>query len=91
MKVQQVPKTTADGTALATALGNWIETPMKRYHLNERTTFEIAAAPCALRWFAAKTNRLALYSLHLPGVELKLYVARDWPEDTLDEDDLIGA
>lgn len=30
------------------------------------------------KWFTAKTNRLALYSLSLLWIELNFYVVRDW-------------
>lgn len=68
---------------------------MKRYQLNQRITLELAAVQGQPRWFAGKTNRLALYSLRLCGTELNLYVKRDWPEENWAEenwkpDDLIG-
>lgn len=51
---------------------------MAHYQLTANVS--LALKPCrpALHWFAGKTNRVALYSVRLGGLELDLYVARKW-------------
>lgn len=63
---------------------------MKHYQLNDRITLELTAAHGRPGWFAGKTNRLALYSVRACGMELNLYVKRNWPHEHLPEDDFPG-
>ena len=51
---------------------------MQRYLV----TFKRSHLP--FKWFTAKTNRLALYSLSFLWFELNFYVNRDWRYSVLD-------
>ncbi|MDP1681446.1 MAG: hypothetical protein Q8L39_06690 [Burkholderiales bacterium] len=57
---------------------------MHQYHLTQHITLAIKRCHQPLKWFAGKTNRLALYSLCLLGLEFNFYVARDWRYSALD-------
>lgn len=62
---------------VALSLAFWM-THMAHYQLTSAVTLTLKPCPPALHWFAAKTNRLALYSVRLGGWEFDLYVARKW-------------
>ena len=51
---------------------------MRHYQLTPRASLTLNACRPSLKWFAGKTNRLALYSVNLLGLELNLYVERHW-------------
>lgn len=51
---------------------------MHHYQLTPNLGLTVKPCQPAFRWFAGKTNRLALYSLSLCGLELDLYIARHW-------------
>jgi hypothetical protein len=51
---------------------------MRHYQLTPNLALTINPCHPAFRWFAGKTNRLALYNLSLCGVEMNLYIARHW-------------
>ena len=53
---------------------------MHHYQLTQHITLVTQRCHKPFKWFAGKTNRLALYSLSLLGWELNFYVARDWPD-----------
>ena len=55
----------------------WIAT-MRHYQLTPRLSLTLNACRPGLKIFSGKTNRLALYSLCLCGLEMNLYVARHW-------------
>ncbi len=58
---------------------------MQHYQLTPRVALTIGTCHPALKWFAGKTNRLALYSANLCGLEFNLYIARNWAYTVLDE------
>ena len=45
---------------------------MHQYHLTQHITLAIKRCHQPLKWFAGKTNRVALYSLCLLGLEFNL-------------------
>ena len=51
---------------------------MRHYQLTPRVSLTLNPCRPAFKYFAGKTNRLALYSMSLCGVEMNLYVARNW-------------
>ena len=51
---------------------------MRYYQLTPRMTLTLHSCGPAFKYFAGKTNRLALYSMSLCGIEMNLYVARNW-------------
>ena len=51
---------------------------MRHYQLTPRMTLTLHPCGPAFKYFAGKTNRLALYSMSLCGIEMNLYVARNW-------------
>jgi len=57
---------------------------MHTHHLTQHVSVALKRCKQPLKWFSAKTNRLALYSLCLMGLEINLYVARDWRYSALD-------
>lgn len=58
---------------------------MRHYQLTPNIALILKPAPTALKWFAGRTNRLALYSVCVCGLELDLYIARQW-KDPLEDD-----
>ena len=60
---------------------------MRHYQLTPRVSLTLNPCRPGFKCFAGKTNRLALYSMRLGGIEMNLYVARNWAynawEDTL--------
>jgi len=60
------------------------ETPLfwmrkvRHYQLTQNLALTIKPCRPVFKWFAGKTNRVALYSLSLCGWELDLYIARNW-------------
>jgi len=59
---------------------------MRHYQLTPNVALTINPCHPAFRWFAGKTNRLALYSLSLCGLELDFYIARHWDYPAWEED-----
>ena len=57
---------------------------MHHYQLTQHIILVTQRCHKPFKWFAGKTNRLALYSLSLLGWELNFYVARDWRYSALD-------
>lgn len=57
---------------------------MRHYQLTPNIALILKPSDAALKWFAGRTNRLALYSVCLCGLALDLYIARQW--DYSDED-----
>ena len=51
---------------------------MRHYQLTPNLSLILKPCPRGFKWFAGKTNRLALYNLSLCSVELNLYFARNW-------------
>ena len=59
---------------------------MHHYQLTPNLGLTVKPCQPAFKWFAGKTNRLALYSLTLCGLELDLYIARHWDYPAGEED-----
>ncbi len=57
---------------------------MHAYHPTQHINLTFKRCRLPFKWFSAKTNRLALYSLCLMGLEINLYVVRDWRYSALD-------
>jgi len=51
---------------------------MRQYQFTPNFTLTLKAGCSMFKWFAGKTNRLALYHLSMCGLELELYIARHW-------------
>jgi len=58
---------------------------MRHYQLTPNLALTLQPCHQAFKWFAGKTNRLALYNLCLCGLELNLYIARQWDYPAWDE------
>jgi len=57
---------------------------MHQYHLTQHLSLTLKRCNQPFKWFTGKTNRLALYSLCLLGIEFDLYLERDWRYSPLD-------
>lgn len=60
-------------------------TPMSTLKLTDSVSLEMRATRRRFACFAARTNRLALYSVSVLGCELNLYVARAWSGSEAEE------
>lgn len=58
---------------------------MRHYQLTPSLALTLQPCHRTFKWFAGKTNRLALYNLCLCGLELNLYIARQWDYPAWDE------